>query len=334
MEKIKRIFQTKVVIFSLVLLLTGGNIYYNDTSVQADTTVYITATGEKYHTHKCGNGNFFPSSLSSAKAMGLTPCSKCFPYGAPSSGGSGSSGSSGSSAKKRTIKPIIINKTSVILVKGKSTSLKIKNATQAVKWKSTKTSVATVSSSGKVVAKKAGKAVIIATVGSQQKKCTVKVESPKLSFSKVTLNVGKTKTLKLKGCKHSVKWWSEDSDIVKVSKGKLKAKDTGTTKIKAKVHGKTFTCKVTVKKPEITAVWINEPNITLNLYERYTIRYASNPSIISDYYDAVWKSGNETVVQVEDSYEEYADIYAVGIGETDITMTVGGKKVQCHVVVK
>lgn len=63
------------------------------------------------------------------------------------------------------------------------------------------------------------------------------------------MNVGQIKTLKLKGRKHSIKWWSEDSDIVKVSKGKLKAKDTGTTKIKAKVHGKTFTCKVTVIGP-------------------------------------------------------------------------------------
>lgn len=103
---------------------------------------------------------------------------------------------------------------------------------------------------------------------------------------------------------------------------------------KVKVHGKTFTCKVTVKKPEVIKVWINSPNISLNLYEWYTIRYASNPSIIPEYYDSVWKSGNETVVQVEDSYEEYADIYAVEIGETDISMIVGGKKVQCHVVVK
>lgn len=245
MGRIKRIFQTKVVIFSLVLLLAGGNVYYNDTSFQADTTVYITATGAKYHTHKCGNGNFFPSSLSSAKAMGLTPCKKCFPYGAPS-GGSSSGGNGGSNVKKKTIKPIKISKTSVLLVKGKATKLKIKNAKQTVKWKSTKKSVATVSSSGKVIAKKAGKTIIIATVGSQQKKCKVTVEAPKLSSSNISMDVGQIKTLKLKGCKHSIKWWSEDSDIVKVSKGKLKAKDTGTTKIKAKVHGKTFTCKVTV----------------------------------------------------------------------------------------
>ena len=42
-------------------------------------------------------------------------------------------------------------------------------------------------------------------------------------------------------CRCNKSQWSEDSDIVKVKKGKLKAKDTGTTKIKVKVHGKTFT---------------------------------------------------------------------------------------------
>ena len=333
MEKIKRIFQTKVVIFSLVLLLAGGNIYYNDTSVQADITVYVTRTGSKYHTHKCGNGTYYPSSLSSAKAMGLTACSKCFPYGAPSSG-SGSSGNNGYTTSKKTTKPIKIDKTSVILVKGKATILKIKNATQAIKWKSTKTSVATVSSGGKVTAKKAGKTVVIATVGNQKKKCTVKVEAPKLSASKILMQVGKTKTLKMKGCKHYIKWWSEDSDIVKIAKGKLKAKDVGTTKIKANVHGKTFSCKVTVKRPDVVKVWLNSSNITLNTDQRYTMSYESNPISIPEYYDAVWKSGNEAVVQVLDSYYDYADIYAVGVGETDITMTVGGKLVKCHVVVQ
>lgn len=331
MEKIKRIFQTKIVIFSLVLLLAGENIYYNDIPVQADTTVYITATGEKYHTHKCGNGNYFPETLSYAKSLGLTPCKKCFPYGAPSSS---SNGSGGSSTTKKTTKPIKINKTFVLLVKGKSVQLKIKNATQKVTWTSTKISVATVSSSGKVTAKKAGKAVIIATVGNQKKKCTVKVESPKLNVAKISMKVGDTKTLKLKGCKHSVKWWSEDSDIVKVTKGKLKAKDTGTTKIKVKVHGKTYSCKVTVKRPDVTKIWLNPSNITLNAKQTYTISYMSNPESIPDYYNATWKSENESVVQIKYSEYDYVDVYTVGVGETDITMTVGGKMVKCHVVVQ
>ncbi|MGG5370602.1 thermonuclease family protein [Enterococcus sp. AZ196] len=41
-------------------------------------TVYVTPTGSKYHTHKCGNGTYSPATLEEAQAIGLTPCSKCY----------------------------------------------------------------------------------------------------------------------------------------------------------------------------------------------------------------------------------------------------------------
>ncbi len=40
--------------------------------------VYITETGECYHTHKCGNGTYFKSTLKKAKNLGLRACKKCF----------------------------------------------------------------------------------------------------------------------------------------------------------------------------------------------------------------------------------------------------------------
>lgn len=43
-----------------------------------EQTVLVTPTGEKYHTHKCGNGTYTEASLSTALARGLTPCSKCY----------------------------------------------------------------------------------------------------------------------------------------------------------------------------------------------------------------------------------------------------------------
>lgn len=43
-----------------------------------EATVYVTATGKCYHTHKCGNGTFYKAKLSEAKASGLKPCSKCY----------------------------------------------------------------------------------------------------------------------------------------------------------------------------------------------------------------------------------------------------------------
>lgn len=45
---------------------------------EVGSTVLITRTGSKYHTHKCGNGNYFSATLAEAQSLGLTPCSKCY----------------------------------------------------------------------------------------------------------------------------------------------------------------------------------------------------------------------------------------------------------------
>lgn len=50
----------------------------NTTSEASDSQVMITKTGECYHTHKCGRGNYFWVSLSEALARGLRPCEKCY----------------------------------------------------------------------------------------------------------------------------------------------------------------------------------------------------------------------------------------------------------------
>ena len=97
MGKNCRNFKTKfwawIMIFTLVL---GGGTYGTSISVKADIIVYVTPTGSKYHTHACGRGNYQPSTLSAAKASGLTPCSKCFPNGAPS-------GNSSKGTHKKTV---------------------------------------------------------------------------------------------------------------------------------------------------------------------------------------------------------------------------------------
>ena len=73
-----------------------------------------------------------------------------------------------------------INKKSVRLVKGRTTKLKISGTTKKVKWKSTNKAVASVSSTGKVTARKKGTATIKATVGGKTYTCKVRV------FNKLT----------------------------------------------------------------------------------------------------------------------------------------------------
>ena len=69
----------------------------------------------------------------------------------------------------------------------------------------------------------------------------------KMSKKKVTLAVGQTYKLKVKGIKGKTKWKSSNKAVVSVSKGVITANRKGTAKITAKVKGKKLTCKVTVK---------------------------------------------------------------------------------------
>ncbi len=74
----------------------------------------------------------------------------------------------------------------------------------------------------------------------------------KLNKKKVTLQVGKSVTLKVKGTKKKVTWKSSKKKVATVSKkGKVKAKKVGKAKITAKVAGKKLVCKVTVKKKSV-----------------------------------------------------------------------------------
>lgn len=62
----------------------------------------------------------------------------------------------------------------------------------------------------------------------------VAAKSIKLSKKSVTLYVGKTKTIKLKGTKKKPKWSSSKKSVATVSqKGKIKAKKQGTAVITA-----------------------------------------------------------------------------------------------------
>lgn len=159
--------------------------------------------------------------------------------------------------QKSTIK---LNKSSVTLTPAKKitlTSTVSPNGTK-VTWKSSKTSVATVSSTGVVTAKKAGTAVITATTSDGVKatcKVTVKnaPKSIKLNKSKVTIKKGKTYDLKYTITKNTytalVKYSTSNKKVATVSsKGVIKAVKKGTAVITVKTdNGKVAKCKVTVK---------------------------------------------------------------------------------------
>lgn len=69
-----------------------------------------------------------------------------------------------------------LNKTKLLMTRGESKYLIVKNAKGTIKWKSSNKKVATVSAKGLVKAKKKGKAIITAKVNGKTLKCTVTVK--------------------------------------------------------------------------------------------------------------------------------------------------------------
>jgi hypothetical protein len=77
----------------------------------------------------------------------------------------------------------------------------------------------------------------------------VEAATVKISTKKVTLEVGKSKTLKITGTKEKVTWKTSKKSVATVSKsGKVTAKKPGKATITATVNKKKYTCSVTVKE--------------------------------------------------------------------------------------
>lgn len=85
----------------------------------------------------------------------------------------------------------------------------------------------------------------------------VSATTVKISKKNLTLNAGKTYTLKITGTNKKVKWSSSNKKVATVnSQGKVTAKKKGTAKITAKVGNKKYTCTVKVKNVSSQSVYI------------------------------------------------------------------------------
>ena len=144
-----------------------------------------------------------------------------------------------------------LSKSRLTMYVGDTKTLQVKNSKGKIKWSSSKKSVASVSSKGKVKGKKAGTARITATVKGKKLTCkvTVKNRSPKLSKTSAVLMPGSTLALKLNYAKGTVKWSTSDKKVAEVTKkGKVTAKAVGTAKITATFKKKKYSCRIQVIK--------------------------------------------------------------------------------------
>ena len=163
---------------------------------------------------------------------------------------------------KVTVGYVKLSKTEVVIEKGEIVTLKSKVypstvKDQSVTWESSDPTIVKVGSTGKIKGMKVGKATVTCTSNATGLKatCEVTVGYVKLSDTKVTLEKGKTLTLKSKVYPttedQSVTWESSDPTIVKVaSTGKIKGMKVGKATITctSNATGLSATCKVTVVK--------------------------------------------------------------------------------------
>ena len=173
---------------------------------------------------------------------------------------------------------IMLDKSSITLYKGESTNIKIKNNVK-VKFKSNNKNIATITSNGKIIAKKEGKTTIKVILKSNSNvskklKITVKKKPAKSSITmnkkSIKIEAGKTYQLKVKSVKglssKDVKYTTKDKTIATVnSKGLVKGIKQGTTEIivKSLVNSKVKNIvKIETYKSTPTSVYKETPTQT------------------------------------------------------------------------
>lgn len=237
---------------------------------------------------------------------------------------------------KPSAKPsILLSDTSMTLWKGQSNTLyaRTNNFVGAIKlkWTTSNSKVATVSSKGKITAKGVGKATIKVTAGGISKTCKVTVKKPviKLNKSKLTIKLGSSVRTQLKasvkGASKTVKWKSSNTKIATVSKkGVIKPKINGKVTISATANGVTAKCLVTIKP----SIKLNKTSATIYTSGNKTVQLKA--SVYGKNKMVTWKSSNKKVAIVD----KKGKVMAKGVGRAIITATANGIKATCKVSVK
>ena len=186
----------------------------------------------------------------------------------------------------------------------------------------------------------------------------VKPESVSLDKEKVSLEIGKSVTLKVTISpsdykEKNIKWTSSNDKVATVKDGKVVAKSAGTAKINVVIDDVSATCTVTVNKkveskpetkPEqeqkptpkptpqtvsVTSVSISKTSATIYVGDSYTLYASANPSNASNK-TITWSSSNSKTATVYNG---------VVTGKKAGTVTIyatsnNGKKASCSITVK
>lgn len=139
-----------------------------------------------------------------------------------------------------------LNNQQLYMIPGEEYKLFVYGINKRVTYTSTNFRVAGVNFNGRVRAHRVGKTYILAETDNTILKCRVYVIN--INKKKLQLKKGDACRLRINGNHSFVSWKSSNPKIVSVSMfGRVKANKKGKAFITAKVNGKTFICRVTVK---------------------------------------------------------------------------------------
>lgn len=159
----------------------------------------------------------------------------------------------------------------------------------------------------------------------------VSASAAKLNKKSISLNVGKTYTLKASGTKGKITWTSSKKSVATVSsKGVVKAKKKGTAVITAKYGKKKLTCKVTVKQP-VTTIRLNKTSASLKENETLALQATVSPNTANNK-GVTWSSNNTKIATVSST----GVVKGVSTGTAIITATAkdgSGKKASCNITI-
>ena len=220
------------------------------------------------------------------------------------------------------------------------------DASETVKWESSDEDVATVLD-GKVLARKAGTAVITASIGSGDNTLTatcivtVKCHVKGVSLKDHSITVKQNETLQLSATVYperasntKVSWSSSNTSVATVSEtGVLTAKASGTTKITVTTAEGGFKdeCEVIVES-NVTAIKLSKSELSLAAGEAEDLTVTIEPAGAS-IPKIRWYSTDSQVVVVVDK-EGKGHVEAVAPGEAVICATTdGGLHAFCQVLV-
>lgn len=150
----------------------------------------------------------------------------------------------------------------------------------------------------------------------------VEAQAAKLSKKTITLQKGKTYTLKMQGTKKRTSWKISKPSVARVigktkTSVKIKAMRAGKTDVSGRVQGKTYKCKVQVVDPKL-----NVSRINLKVGSTKVLKVTGGTGKIK------WSTSNRSIAMVTNG-----KVTAKKAGTVKIFATQNKKKLTCTVTV-